>query len=143
MLSELTIENFAIIDRLHLRLEKGFSALTGETGAGKSIIIDALQLVLGGRASGDLVRDGAPISTVEAIFTSGDGNREILALLDEQGIETDGDLILRREIAPNGRSTARINGRDCVLAVFDFGFMGGSMGSVVGEKITLAIERAD
>jgi len=69
MLSELTINNFAIIDELHLRFSPGFNVLTGETGAGKSIIIDAVSLLLGGRADTGVIRAGADEARVEGIFT--------------------------------------------------------------------------
>src|ERR1700730_18547274 len=115
MLEELSISDFAIIDNLTVRFEPGFNVLTGETGAGKSIIIDAVGAVLGGRISGDMVRTGSRGARVEAIFSLDQPDlasavAEALVgyeLLDE----TDAALILTREINPTGRSTARINGR--------------------------------
>jgi DNA repair protein RecN (Recombination protein N) len=110
MLIELRIQNFAVIDRLVVRLEPGLNVLTGETGAGKSIIVGALSLLLGERASADVVRAGAERAIVEGVFDVGD-REEIRALLDEQGIEAeDGLLILRREVAAEGRNRAWING---------------------------------
>src|SRR5881227_2134622 len=100
MLSELSIENFAIIERLLLRLEPGFTVLTGETGAGKSIIIDALQAALGTRIPSDVVRAGAPYAAVEAVFDvpALDADDALAVTLRDQGIEEDDTLILRREI---------------------------------------------
>lgn len=114
MLIELNIRDFAIIDELRVKFEPGLNVLTGETGAGKSIMIDALGAVLGERVGPDVVRSGARNASVEAIFdVSGMRERpELTAFADEFGIELDeGTLILAREVAAGGRSTARINGR--------------------------------
>ncbi|HEU5174811.1 MAG TPA: DNA repair protein RecN [Gemmatimonadaceae bacterium] len=109
MLTELRIRNFAIIEQLSLPLARGFNVLSGETGAGKSIIVGALGLLLGERASTDLIRTGADRATVEGTFDISD-RREIAALLDERGIEVEESLVvLKREIAP-GRARAWING---------------------------------
>src|SRR5581483_2075636 len=97
MLTELRIRNFAIIESLTLPLAKGFNVLSGETGAGKSIIVGALGLLLGERASADVIRTGADKATVEGVFDAAD-HPELLALLDERGVDVDGDtVILRRE----------------------------------------------
>lgn len=115
MLLELTIENFAIVDHLRLTFDPGFIALTGETGAGKSIVVDALGAVLGERVGTDIVRDGAGAARVEAVLQRmGGAGGDLAALLEEYGLtEPDGDdlLVLRREISANGRSVARVNGR--------------------------------
>lgn len=115
MLLELTIENFAIVDRLRLAFESGFIALTGETGAGKSIVVDALGAVLGERVGADVVRDGADTARIEAVFhCSGQARGALAALLDEYGLaqpDDDEQLVLRREITSSGRSVARVNGR--------------------------------
>src|SRR5215472_11004126 len=113
MLVELSIQNIAIIDRLRLAFEPGLNALTGETGAGKSIIIDALGAVLGGRVATDLLRTGADRARVEAVFDlTARTETELNAILDDAGIERDeGTLILMRELAANGRSVARVNGQ--------------------------------
>ena len=109
MLTELRIKNFAIIETLTLPLARGFNVLSGETGAGKSIIVGALGLLLGERASADLIRTGAERATVEGVFDVTD-RPEIQAVLDEHGIEVeDGTVVLKREIAP-GRARAWING---------------------------------
>lgn len=120
MLLDLEIRDFAIIDDLRIQFGAGLNALTGETGAGKSIIIDALGAVLGERTSADLVRTGARTAFVDARFAL-DGLAAapaIGALLDEHGIDTsDGELIMSREIQAGGRSTARINGRTVTVAL--------------------------
>ena len=109
MLTELRIKNFAIIETLTLPLARGFNVLSGETGAGKSIIVGALGLLLGERASADLIRTGAERATVEGVFDVSE-RAEIRAALDEHGIDVDEDIVvLKREIAP-GRARAWING---------------------------------
>lgn len=110
MLLELRIHNFAVIEQLSIHLESGLNALTGETGAGKSIIVGALSLLLGERASSDSIRTGAAKAVVEGVFDVAK-KKEILAALAEQGIEAnEGLLILRREVAAEGRSRAWVNG---------------------------------
>ena len=109
MLTELRIRNFAIIESLTLPLAPGFNVLTGETGAGKSIIVGALGLLLGERASAELIRTGADKAIVEGVFDVGD-KAEIERLLDERGIELEeGRVVLRREVAIAGRTRAWIN----------------------------------
>ncbi|HWH52161.1 MAG TPA: DNA repair protein RecN [Gemmatimonadaceae bacterium] len=109
MLTELRIKNFAIIESLTLPLARGFNVLSGETGAGKSIIVGALGLLLGERASADVIRTGADRATVEGVFDVG-ARPEIRALADERGIDVDESLIvLKREVSP-GRARAWING---------------------------------
>lgn len=117
MLIELRIQNYAVIDRLALRLGPGLNVLSGETGAGKSIIVGALSLLLGERASAEVVRAGGEKAVVEGVFEIAD-RPELLALLDEQGIEPeDGLLILRREVALEGRNRAWINGSPATAGV--------------------------
>lgn len=115
MLVELTIRNFAVIRDTRIELTNGLNALTGETGAGKSIVIDALGAVLGARTSSDFVRTGEPSAYVEAVFDLNcTSNRsQIDAILGELGVELEaGDpLILSRDVSASGRSTARVNGR--------------------------------
>src|SRR5947209_1449074 len=109
MLTELRIRNFAIIDQVTLPLAPGFNVLSGETGAGKSIIVGALGLLLGERASADVIRTGAERATVEGVFDVGD-RPEIRTLLDERGIDVDESVVvLKREVAV-GRARAWING---------------------------------
>ena len=114
MLLELSIRDFAIIDELRVGFEPGFNALTGETGAGKSILIDALGAVLGERVGGDVVRTGAKAARIEATFDVAalTERPDVAATLEELGVEPDdGLLILNREVQAGGRSSARINGR--------------------------------
>ncbi len=109
MLTELRIRNFAIIESLTLPLAPGFNVLTGETGAGKSIIVGALGLLLGERASAELIRTGADKAIVEGVFDVAD-KLEIERMLDERGIELEeGRVVLRREVAVAGRTRAWIN----------------------------------
>ncbi len=112
MLVELTIRDFAIIDELHLTFGPGFNVLTGETGAGKSIIIDAVGLLLGDRASPEMVRSGTERATIEGIFTLPAAIAAALQpVLDDNGLTGDEHgLILAREIRRNGRSISRVNG---------------------------------
>lgn len=120
MLSELSIKNFAIIDQLQVQFVAGFNVLTGETGAGKSIILDAVQLLLGGRAEMTMIRAGADTAQLEATFTLNAAMQEQLSpLLIEEGLEADGDdsLTLARELRANGRSVNRVNGRSVNLTL--------------------------
>ena len=112
MLREIHIKNFSIIDNVHVEFGEGFNVLTGETGAGKSIIIDALSLALGERATGEFIRSGEKEAVVEAFF---DVTRKVLDpsirnFLDDNGIDADDGLILKRIISAKGRSRAYING---------------------------------
>ena len=117
MLTELRIRNFAIIESLTLPLAPGFNVLSGETGAGKSIIVGALGLLLGERASGDLIRTGADRATVEGVFDI-TGHRSAASLLDERGVDVEDDtVVLRREINATGRARAWINGSTVTAAV--------------------------
>ncbi len=112
MLLELTIRDFAIIDELHLTFGSGFNVLTGETGAGKSIIIDAVGLLLGDRASPEMVRSGADKATIEGIFALPPHvARALQPVLEENSLTgEDDELILAREIRRSGRSLSRVNG---------------------------------
>lgn len=110
MLQSLYLENIALIEKLGIELFPGFNVLSGETGAGKSIIIDAVNFVLGERTSRDLIRNGAARAKVEAVFNLNEGDAAFAAL-DALGIEYDGnELILSRELSAAGRNTCRVNG---------------------------------
>ncbi|MBU1749446.1 MAG: DNA repair protein RecN [Chloroflexi bacterium] len=114
MLVELRVSNLAIIDELSIRLHDGFNALTGETGAGKSIIVDAVGALLGGRVTDEFVRSGADAAYIEGIFQAS----QLLPLLAELGLESDEDaLILSREIRRGGRNVCRVNGRAVTATV--------------------------
>lgn len=116
MIVEISIAEFAIIDRTTIQFGTGLNVITGETGAGKSILVDALGAVLGDRVSADLVRARAERATVDAVF-SVDGQESIQSELEELGIlASDGEVVLSREISVNGRSVARINGRPVTVA---------------------------
>lgn len=117
MLIELRVQNLAVIEHLALQLEPGFNALSGETGAGKSIIVGALSLLLGERASAESVRPGAKRAVVEGVFDVA-ARPPIGRLLEEHGLETeDGLLILRREVAAEGRNRAWVNGSAATAAL--------------------------
>jgi DNA repair protein RecN (Recombination protein N) len=118
MLAELTIRHFAIIDDLHLPFAPGFNVMTGETGAGKSIILDAMTLVLGGRADTTMVRAGSDAAYVEATFLLSPTILATIApLLQQEGLEGEPDdvLLLARELRANGRNICRVNGRAVTL----------------------------
>jgi DNA repair protein RecN (Recombination protein N) len=117
MLTELRIKNFAIIEALALPLARGFNVLSGETGAGKSIIVGALGLLLGERASTDLIRTGADRASVEGTFDV-TGRDDLALLLDERGVEVDEHtVVLKREIAAGGRARAWANGTPVTAGV--------------------------
>ena len=116
MLLEISIKNFAIIEAISLNFEKGMTVLTGETGAGKSIIIDAMNMMLGARATTDVIRHGAPKAEIEGLF-SVENSHALKMIFDEQGIELGDEIIIRREILQNGRSVSRVNGQMVNLSV--------------------------
>jgi DNA repair protein RecN (Recombination protein N) len=116
MLTDLTIKNVAIIDHLHVALKPGLTVLTGETGAGKSIIIDAVGLIMGARASSDLIRSGEDEAVVEAIF-----DISTLSVIHEQlaeaGFACDGELLIKRSLTRSGKNRIFINGSLATLAL--------------------------
>ncbi len=117
MLSQLYIENIAVIEKASIDFQKGFNILTGETGAGKSIIIDSINAVLGGRVSREIVRNGAKMARVSALFTS--IGTETLQKLEELGLspEEEENLLLQREIRSEGKTVCRINGRPATVSM--------------------------
>ncbi|HEX9680078.1 MAG TPA: AAA family ATPase, partial [Anaerolineales bacterium] len=119
MLVELHIQDFAIIDRLDLTFEPGFIVLTGETGAGKSIIIDAVELLLGGRSDAAQVRSGAVAALLEGTFRIPEALlADVRLTLEESELEVEeGHLTLAREVRKEGRSVCRINGRTVNLGM--------------------------
>ena len=116
MLLEISIKNFAIIESISLNFEQGMTVLTGETGAGKSIIIDAMNMMLGARATTEVIRHGAPKAEIEGLFSI-ESTRALEEIFDEQGLELSDEIIIRREILQNGRSISRVNGQMVNLSV--------------------------
>lgn len=116
MLIQLTIQNFALVEQLDLDLQKGMTAITGETGAGKSIMLDALGLALGDRADPEAIRGGAERADISATFTLGDNGEALHWLRDHDFPEQDDLCILRRVLTRDGRSRAYINGQSTTLA---------------------------
>lgn len=115
MLTNLSIKNIAVIDALEVELDGGLNVLTGETGAGKSIIIDSINMILGERASKELVRYGTEKASVQAVF---DINARARELLEENDIDCEDDeIIIRRTLTSEGKSTARINGAAVTLSL--------------------------
>src|SRR3989304_1431327 len=141
MLQTLRIRDFAIIAELELSLAGGFVVFTGETGAGKSIIVDAVQLVLGGRADAAAVREGADIALVGGAFVlQGPSGRSAEALLEREGLRDEpGRVVLAREVRREGRSTARVNGRAGSLALLRD--VGGLWVDVHGQSEHLSLLR--
>ena len=116
MLLELRVENYAVIDNVVVEFAPGLNLLTGETGAGKSILIDALALLLGEKASSDVVRHGAEKAVVAGVFEV--ETKALAAVLDENGLDVDGtQLILRRDIAANGKGRVFVNNQPATVAV--------------------------
>jgi len=126
VLVTLRVKNFILMDALELSLDRGLNVLTGETGAGKSIVVGALSLVLGGRANAEQIRPGADEAEIEALFDVR-GSERVLAALEAAGVASDGDLVIRRVVQSTGRSRAYLNGRLCTA----------------GELAALAPELAD
>ena len=117
MLKTLCIENIAVIEKADIEFSKGFNVLTGETGAGKSIVVDSINAILGERTSKELVRAGSENAFVTAYFE--DINSEVKQKLNEFDLpcEDDGTLMLSRKISAQGKSTCRINGSVCTVSM--------------------------
>lgn len=141
MLENLIIENFAIIEKISLQFDEGMTVLTGETGAGKSIIIGALLLLTGGRANSDMIRHGSKKAILQAIFNV-KNNQVIMAQLSDQGIDVeDNQLIIYRELNQNGRSVIRING---VLVNLKFlALIGRQLVDIQGQNDTQQLLNSD
>ena len=120
MLIEMRLENYAVIDNLVVEFGPGLNLLTGETGAGKSILVDALALLLGDKASSDVIRDGTERAMVSALFEAeGAAEKPLAAILEANGLDEsdDGALILRREIAASGKGRVFVNNQPATVAV--------------------------
>ena len=116
MIQHLYIKNFVLINELDLDFNEGFSAFTGETGAGKSILIDAISLLCGEKASSSMVSAGCDKAIIEGTFDFS-GNAQAFSVLSEAGFDTDDVVICTREITSAGKSTARINHRVVTLSM--------------------------
>jgi len=139
MLVALRVENFILIKSLELRLEAGYNVLTGETGAGKSIVVGALGLVLGGRSRADMVRPGADEASVEALFDVS-GNDALIGRLEQAGIRCDGELVVRRVVQAGGRSRAYLNGK--LSAARELAEMAHELADVTSQHECVALTEA-
>jgi len=119
MLTELFIKNLAVIKETRILLKPGLTIVSGEEGAGKSLLVDALCLLVGGRASTALIRNGAPAAYVEGTFWTSPEDEAVAELLEEAGIEieADGNLIMSREVHEQGRTASRVNGKAVPLSL--------------------------
>ena len=135
MLAELKIENVAIIESADIRLSPGFNVLTGETGAGKSIILDSINTALGERASREILRSGTDSASVTALFT--DCGAQVRRLLEEYEIDFDGEVLIRRRITSDGRSTCRVNG--CPVSVSMLRTLGAALVNIHGQHDSQAL----
>ncbi len=141
MLAELRVRDLAVIRDARLELGPGLNALTGETGAGKSLLVDALSLLLGERAAGDLVRPGAERAVVEGVFESADG-KAFAAALDGLGLEAeDGRVVVKREVQSGGRSRAWVNGSPVTVGVLES--LGALLVDLHGQHETQSLLRPD
>ena len=115
MLSLLHIENIAVIECADISFDRGFNVLTGETGAGKSIVIDAISAILGQRAYRDMIRTGTAKASVRAVFT----DVPKLAWFEENGVEYDSETIIQREIHLDGKNVCRVNGALVTVSILN------------------------
>ena len=135
MLAELKIDNVAIIEHAQLSLSRGFNVLTGETGAGKSIILDAINMALGERTSREILRSGADSAEVTALFT--DCGRAVRQIMADLELDFDGEVLIRRRITADGRNTCRVNG--CPLTVSMLRTLGGALVNIHGQHDSQAL----
>jgi DNA repair protein RecN (Recombination protein N) len=140
MLTHLQIRDFAIIDAAELEFGRGLTALTGETGAGKSILVDAVVLAIGGRAGADVVRHGAERAEITATFDIRD-NRDARAWLEEQSLEHEGEVMLRRLVGADGRTRAYVNGQ--AQPVNQLRALGELLLDIHGQQEFLTLTRPD
>jgi DNA repair protein RecN (Recombination protein N) len=140
VLTHLQVRDFAIIDSVEVELQGGLTALTGETGAGKSILVDAVILALGGRATSDTIRHGAERAEITATFDVAD-NPAACAWLAEQSLEHDGEVILRRVVGSDGRSRLYVNGQTLPAQVVRE--MGALLIDIHGQQEFLSLVRRD
>jgi DNA repair protein RecN (Recombination protein N) len=142
MLAELRVRDLAVIRDARLELGPGLNALTGETGAGKSLLVDALALLLGERAAGDLVRPGSDRAVVEGVFETG-GRPDLAAALEAHGLDPDaeGRLVVKREVLAGGRSRAWVNGSPATVGVL--AALGARLVDLHGQHETQSLLRPD
>ena len=145
MLVVLNIKNFALIQELSVEFGAGFNILSGETGAGKSILIDTIDYVLGGKFSKDLIRYGEDKTYVEAIFDI--ENDEIYTLLNDLNIEADELLVVSRETTISGKSIIKVNGKNIIVktgsSVFDFFNLLFNPAGEIGERVKIDKRQLD
>ena len=135
MLERLHVENLAVIESVDLDLSAGFSVLTGETGAGKSVLIHSLNMLLGERVGKDLVRSGCSKAVVSGIFT--DLPAVTVSLLKEQGFDAEDEVLIQRELTEDGRSSVRINGRPATVSMLRS--FGGQLVNIHGQHDNRAL----
>lgn len=140
MLQSLHVHNFALLEDARVDFTRGFNVFTGETGAGKSILIDAFGVVLGGRASADYVRSGTDGLWVQAVFDVS-GQQDIKNILTEQGIEAEDELFLKRQVSAAGKSRALVNGVQVPLAVLKQ--LGARLVDIHGQHENQALLKAE
>jgi DNA repair protein RecN len=143
MLTELSVENFALVEKVRLAFGPGLNILTGETGAGKSILLDALGMVLGERTGTEVIRHGAAKARVEAVFAVDEGDPRLAEALEAAGVELEeGTLLLSRELTTAGKSAVRINGRPATVGMLKA--LGDALVDIHGQhehQSLLAVER--
>ena len=137
MLRELTVRDLALIDRARVQFGAGLTVITGETGAGKSILVDALTLLAGGRGSADLVRSGSAKLTVTGEFDVGPATR---AVLEDAGLPGGETVLVRREVAPDGRGRAYVD--DEPAAVRTLARLGTTLVAIHGQNAELELAQA-
>ena len=144
MLTELRIQNFAIIDKLELKFGSGLIILTGETGAGKSIILDAVTMLIGGRAEATVVRSETENAFVEGLFSLKGPERDALheVLKREELLDDDDYVTLTREVRREGRSVARVNGRTVNVSAQGTGGAAGGYPRSIGTPVPARYTRA-
>ena len=140
MLTHLQVRDFAIIDAVEIELEGGLTVLTGETGAGKSILVDALQLAVGARAGAEAIRHGAERAEVAATFDLRRADPALRVLLEEQSIDADDELVVRRVVTREGKSRAYLNGQQVPVQVLRE--VGGFLAEIHGQHEFQSLLRA-
>ena len=135
MLVSLNVKNFAIIDNVNIDFENGMTVLVGETGAGKSLIIDAIGLLFGDRASSDLVRSNETKASIEGVFIN--YSDKLNQLLEEFDIDIDEQLIVKREIYSNGKSTCKVNG--CAISLSQLDEISSFLGDIHTQYDTIRL----